>query len=314
MVDRVIQMSGYEEKKKRKNANEHKRRGIGLSMFFHGCGFTGNGERDHIKGRARLVKNEEDHVEILIANVEMGQGAQTTMRKIAAAALDIELNKVFFQNPDTDRVPDSGPTVASRTTVIVGKLVYDAAMELKTKWETGKRQEAEVQYQYPEGYQWDNDSFAGDAYTCYSWGVNAVEVEVDPITLESEIKGVWAVYDIGKSIDDRLVRGQIDGGIVQGLGYAGMEVMENRQGRFIQRSSTDYIIPTAMDIPMIQSELMCEPYSDGPFGAKGLGELTFVGSPIAYALAMEDALEIRINNIPVRPEFLMEVAEDDKRN
>ncbi|MDF2890409.1 MAG: xanthine dehydrogenase family protein [Clostridia bacterium] len=314
MVDRVIQMSGYEEKKKLKNANEYKRRGIGLSMFFHGCGFTGNGERDHIKGRARLVKNEEDHIEILIANVEMGQGAQTTMRKIAAAALDIELNKVFFQNPDTDRVPDSGPTVASRTTVIVGKLVYDAAMELKTKWETGKRQEAEVQYQYPEGYQWDNDSFEGDAYTCYSWGVNAVEVEVDPITLESEIKGVWAVYDIGKSIDDRLVRGQIDGGIVQGLGYAGMEVMENRQGRFIQRSSTDYIIPTAKDIPMIQSELMCEPYSDGPFGAKGLGELTFVGSPIAYALAMEDALEMRINNIPVRPEFLMEVADDDKRN
>jgi CO/xanthine dehydrogenase Mo-binding subunit len=281
-------------------------------MFFHGCGFTGNGERDHIKAKARLVKDEEDLIEILISNVEMGQGAQTTMRKIAAAALDIELDRVLFQNPDTDRVPDSGPTVASRTTVIVGKLVYDAAMELKAKWKPGMQQQVEVQYQYPHGFQWDNDSFAGDAYTCYSWGVNVVEVEVDTLTLESTIKGIWAVYDIGKSIDDRLVRGQIDGGIVQGLGYASMEIMENIQGRFKQRSSTDYIIPTAMDIPMIQSELMCQPYSEGPYGAKGLGELTFVGSPIAYALAMEDALGMRINSIPVRPEFLMEVAKDDQ--
>jgi CO/xanthine dehydrogenase Mo-binding subunit len=315
MVDRVLDMSNYTKKKNVKNeVGSKKLTGLGLSMFFHGCGFTGNGERDHIKGRARLVKDEEDKVEILIANVEMGQGAGTTMRKIASSALDIPLNEVLFINPDTDRVPDSGPTVASRTTVIVGKLVYDAAIELKAKWKAGIRQQVEVEYQYPEGYQWDNDHFSGDAYTSYSWGVNVVEVELDRITFESEIKGVWAVFDIGKSIDDRIVKGQIDGGIVQGLGYGGMEVMENIDGRFKQRTSTDYIIPTAMDIPIIQSELMCEPYSDGPYGAKGLGELSLVGSPIAYAMALEDALGIRINKIPVRPEFLMEVAENDKRN
>ena len=315
MVKRAMEMSNFTEKKKSNHEHGNKKlKGLGLSMFFHGCGFTGNGERDHIKGKARLVKDEEDKVEILISNVEMGQGALTTMRKLAAAALDIELSRVLFRNPDTDRVPDSGPTVASRTTVIVGRLVYDAAMELKAKWKPGMRQQAEVEYQYPEGYQWDNDNFAGDAYTSYSWGVNVVEVEVDSITFESEIKGVWAVYDIGKSIDDRIVKGQIEGGIVQGLGYGGMEVMENVQGRFKQRTSTDYTIPTAMDIPMIYSELMCEPYSQGPFGAKGLGELTFVGSPIAYALAVEDALNMRINRIPIRPEFLMEAAEDDKCN
>ena len=315
MVDRVMEMSNYTGKKKGKNEYGNKKlRGVGLSMFFHGCGFTGNGERDHIKGKARMTKDEEDKVEILIANVEMGQGAQTTMRKIASSALDIPLNRVLFINPDTDRVPDSGPTVASRTTVIVGKLVYDAAIELKAKWQPGILQQAEVEYQYPEGYQWDNDSFSGDAYTSYSWGVNVVEVEVDTITYESEIKGVWAVFDIGKSIDDRIVKGQIDGGIVQGLGYGGMEVMENIGGRFKQRTSTDYIIPTAMDVPIIQSELMCEPYSEGPYGAKGLGELSLVGSPIAYAMAVEDALGIRINRIPIRPEFLMEVAEYDKRN
>ncbi|MDF2592240.1 MAG: xanthine dehydrogenase family protein [Clostridia bacterium] len=315
MVARVMEMSNYAEKKRSfQGSDNQKRRGLGLSMFFHGCGFTGNGERDHIKGKARLIKNEEDIVEILIANVEMGQGAGTTMRKIVSAALDIPISRVMYRNPDTDRVPDSGPTVASRTTVIVGKLVYDAAVELKAKWQQGVQQQAEIEYQYPEGYQWDNESFAGDAYTSYSWGVNVVDVEVDTITYESEIKGVWAVFDIGKSIDDRNVKGQIDGGIVQGLGYGAMEVMENVGGRFKQRTSADYIIPTAMDIPMIQSELMCEPYTEGPFGAKGLGELSLVGSPIAYAMAVEDALGIRINSIPVRPEFLMEVAENDKRN
>lgn len=315
MVARVIEMSNYTEKKKSYHEHHSKKRsGLGLSMFFHGCGFTGNGERDHIKGKARLLKDEEDRVEILIANVEMGQGAGTTMRKIVSRALDIPIDRVLFKNPDTDRVPDSGPTVASRTTVIVGRLVYDAAMELKSKWQPGILQQAEVEYQYPEGYQWDNDNFSGDAYTSYSWGVNVVEVEVDTITYESEIKGVWAVFDIGKSIDDRNVRGQIDGGIVQGLGYGGMEVMENTGGRFKQRTSADYIIPTAMDIPVIESELMCEPYSAGPFGAKGLGELSLVGSPIAYAMAVEDALGIRINSIPIRPELLMEVRTDDKRN
>ena len=313
MVDRVMEMSNYAKKKKDKHEYSSKKlRGLGLSMFFHGCGFTGNGERDHIKGRARLTKDEDDIVEILIANVEMGQGAQTTMRKIASAALDIPLDRVIFINPDTDRVPDSGPTVASRTTVIVGKLVYDAAKQLKEKWQPGIFQQAEIEYQYPEGYKWDNDKFSGDAYTSYSWGANVVEVEVDTITFETEIKGVYAVFDIGKSIDDRIVKGQIDGGIVQGLGYGGMEVMENIGGRFKQRTSTDYIIPTAMDIPFIHSELMCEPYSEGPYGAKGLGELSLVGSPIAYAMAVEDALGIRINKIPVRPEFLMEVESNEK--
>jgi CO/xanthine dehydrogenase Mo-binding subunit len=197
--------------------------------------------------------------------------------------------------------------------VVVGKLIYDAALRLKDKWKSGVEQIEEAQYQYPEGYEWDNSCFLGDAYTNYSWGVNAVEVEVDPLTYQSSITGVWSVFDIGKAIDEKIVKGQIDGGIVQGLGYGAMEVMENKNGRFKQRTSTDYIIPCALDIPSIQSELMCEPYKDGPFGAKGLGELTLVGAPIAYALAMENALNRPIYSLPVRPEFLMEVAAYDEK-
>ena len=309
MMNRVMALSDYEKKKKafREAQEGPVSRGIGISLFLHGCGFTGNGEQDHIKAKVKVAKTPEHQAEILIANVEMGQGTQTTMRKIAAKALDIPLEQVVFPNPDTDRVQDSGPTVASRTTVIVGRLVQEAALKLKSKWEEEEPAAAEASYQYPEGYEWDNDSFTGDAYTNYSWGVNVLELEIDRLTMESRITGVWAVFDIGKSMDDRIVRGQIDGGIVQGLGYAGMEVMENRQGRFLQKTSADYIIPTAMDIPPIYSELLCQPYSNGPFGAKGLGELTLVGAPIAYALAVEDALKIPINRLPIRPEQLLEV-------
>jgi CO/xanthine dehydrogenase Mo-binding subunit len=314
IIDKVTEMSSYKEKKEKfqDERDKGKLKGIGLSVFFHCGGFTGSGERDIIKARVKLQKYSDDSVEVLIANVDMGQGAQTSLRKIAARALDIPLERIIFKNPDTDRVPDSGPTVASRTTVIVGRLIKDAAEELKLKWKEGKAQEAEVDYKHPEGFPWDGDKLMGDAYTSYSWGANVVEVEVDPVTYETSIGGAWAVYDVGKAIDDRIIKGQIDGGVLQGLGFASIEVVENKGGRFVQRTSTDCIVPTSKDAPLIESALICEPYEGGPYGAKGMGELTLVGAPAAYALAVENALGIDINSIPVRPEYLMEVAKHEK--
>lgn len=314
MIERVLEVSSYREKKIRfqEERKRGKLKGIGLSLFFHGGGFTGSGEREHIKSKVKLVKHANEIVEILIANVEMGQGTQTSLRKIVAYTLEIPLEKVIYENPDTDRVPNSGPTVASRTTVIVGKLLKDAAEALKLKWNESDKVEVMAEYKHPEGFYWDDEHFIGDAYNSYSWGANVVEVEVDPITLIPSIDKVWAVFDIGNAIDERIVKGQIDGGILQGLGYAGIEVMENKDGRFMQRSNADYIIPTSKDAPKIDSELICEPYYYGPFGAKALGELTLVGSPSAYALAVENATGVSINKIPVRPEHLMEVLEHDK--
>lgn len=314
MIKKVDDMSSYKRKKEKFRIDRQNGilKGIGMSLFFHGGGFTGNGERDLIKAVAGLVKHADGKVEILSANVDMGQGAGTTLRKIAADALNIPLENVVFINPDTDRVPDSGPTVASRTTMVVGKLIYDAAIELKKRWNEQGEVKVFTKYNYPDGFEWDNDNMKGDAYTSYSWGVNVVEIEVDPVTMCPKVDGVWAVYDIGCPIDERIVKGQIDGGILQGIGYAGMEVMENRNGRFMQRTGTDYIIPASSDSFPIESALICEPYKDGPYGAKALGELTLVGAAAAYALAVEDALSININSIPVKPEYIMEVLEHGK--
>lgn len=303
MIERAAEMSSYYEKIKEFKDNPNK--GIGISLFFHGGGFTGSGERDFIKAKAKLRKIG-NKVEILIANVEMGQGALTTIRKIAASALDIPLTDVIYQNPDTKRIVNSGPTVASRTIVIVGKLVYDAAIEIKKRWNEDNF-EIISDYKYPEGFSFDDKTFFGDAYTSYSWGVNVVEVTVDRVTYETKADKVWAIYDIGRAIDDKIVKGQIDGGILQGLGYAAIEVMEIKDGRVMQRTNTDYTISTSKDAPPIISELINEPYENGPYGAKALGELTLIGAAPAYALAVENALDKNINRLPLKPEYLMEV-------
>lgn len=311
IIDKVVEMSSYREKQKQfqEERKKGKLKGIGMSLFFHGGGFTGSGERDHIKAKVKLVKNIDETVEILIANIEMGQGAQTSLRKIVAHVLAIPAERIIYENPDTDRVPDSGPTVASRTTLVVGKLLYNAALQLKERWNESNRVEVITQYKHPEGFEWDDTNFVGDAYTSYSWGANVVEVEVDPITYEITINKVWAVFDIGTPIDERIVKGQIDGGILQGLGYAGIEVMTSSNGLLNQRTSTDYTIPTSKDAPQIESDLVCECSGDGPFGAKCLGELTFIGAPPAYALAVENAVGKELNKIPITPEYLMEVME-----
>ncbi|HUV06696.1 MAG TPA: xanthine dehydrogenase family protein molybdopterin-binding subunit [Spirochaetia bacterium] len=316
MIDAAVRMSGYRKKyldfPRNKSPNL---RGVGLSLCFHGCGFTGSGERDLIKARVKLKHRADGTVEILAANVEMGQGPQTTLRKIVAESLGISMDRVIYANPDTDRVPDSGPTVASRTVMIVGGLLAEASKELakelgeKMKTRPGSDCECEVvrEYRHPDHLRWDQGTFEGDAYPTYSWAVTVVEVEIDPLTCEIEVKGVWAVYDIGRAIDEKIIRGQIEGGILQGLGYATLEVMNQKDGKLLQGSITDYIIPTSVDSPKIESLLIDNPYTTGPFGAKCAGELPLVGTAPALAAAVQHALRAPIRRIPVTPEYLWEI-------
>lgn len=310
LIDRIEEMSQYSKKYKEYKSSDTLK-GIGMSLFFHGGGFTGSGERDHIKAVVKLRKYKDDSVEILISNVEMGQGTQTTLRKIVAMELKVPISKIILVNPDTDRVPNSGPTVASRTIMIVGKLLQKAAIKLKECWISGEEQQITENYKFPDEFYWDDSKFEGDAYNEYSWGANVVEVKVNPLTFEVKVLGVYAVFDIGVPIDEKIIRGQIDGGMLQGLGHGSIEKLEINNGRLIQRTNTDYVIPTALDFPKIESATIRNPYENGPFGAKSAGELTFIGAPVAYALAVENALGIDICKIPVTPEYLMEVMNNE---
>ncbi|MCF8012281.1 MAG: xanthine dehydrogenase family protein molybdopterin-binding subunit [Clostridiales bacterium] len=297
VTDKILARSGYEQKKD----NPGKNRGIGISLFIHGCGFTGKGEVD-ISGEV-ILKKKGNKVSILTSNVEMGQGASTTLIKIAAHSLSIPEKDVDFVKQDTDAVPNSGPTVASRTAMIIGGLVKKASNKLLDKW---KEEETEVKevYKHPDYVTWDNDTFHGDAYPVYSWGANVAEVEADPVTCEVEVKKLWGVYDIGVALDEDIIRGQMQGGMVQGLGYAYLEKLTDQRGKLDQLNLTDYTIPTSVDVPEIECDFIENPYEFGPYGAKCAGELPLSGVAPAMAEAVEQALGLDVRQAPMTPEYL----------
>ncbi len=302
MIREITDRSGYW--KKSREYGRGSGRGIGFALYNHGGAFTGNGEQAIIKAHAVLVKTG-GHVDIRVGSTEMGQGFQTALRKIAATVLGLPIDDISYDNPDTSLVADSGPTAASRSTMIVGKLIERAANEMKQRWDDGDFS-VEVEYEHPEGHPWDQSTFRGDAYLGYGWGVACVEVEADMDTNEIRTVGIWTSHEIGKAIDELIVHGQINGGVIQSLGYAAMEKMENRKGHFRASSMSDYIIPTSMDFPSQYYHIQENPYPWGPYGAKGMGELVFNGADAAYADAVERALGIEINKIPVPPEDLEE--------
>ena len=287
------------------------RRGIGMSLYFHGAGFTGSGERDIIKAVCRLAKHADGTVEILAANGEIGQGLRTTFPKIVAKELGLPLEKVRFEHPDTARVPDSGPTVASRSLMIVGELLRRCAVRLRETWVDGEEQMVEEHFKEPDFMiPFYLDKFQGDAYPTYAWGVNAIEVEVDTYTGLTKILGAYGSFDVGTPMDEGIVMGQMEGGFLQGIGYASMESMDyDSRGRIRNNSFSDYLIPTATDAPNLTCMLHVEKYPDGPYGAKGAGELPLVGAPGAYVEAMEQALGgiVRQRHAPFTPEDTMKV-------
>ena len=302
MLDVITRESDYWRK-----AKEYKPgcgRGIGIALYNHGGAFTGNGEQAIIKAHARLVKTG-DRVSIQVGSTEMGQGFKTSLRKICAATLGVSIDQIEYLDPDTSKVVDSGPTAASRSTMVVGRLVERAAQEMKERWSEGDFT-TEVEYEHPDGYPWDQATFRGDAYLGYGWGVACVEVEVDKLTNEVKTLGVWSSHEIGKAIDELIVHGQINGGILQSLGYGSMEKLEVKGGRFKQKSMSDYVIPTSMDFPKQFYHIQENPYPWGPYGAKGMGELVFNGASAAYVDAVERALNTRFASIPIPPEAIEE--------
>lgn len=317
MIEQIDKACDYRRKRAlyEKQTGGRYRRGIGLSMVFHGAGFTGSGERDLIKAVAKLHKNPDGTVEILVANVDMGQGLKTTFSKIVAKELNIPIEQVIYEDPDTDRVPDSGPTVASRSMMTVGELLRKAAGRLREQWVDGKDQEIEEHFQEPDFVmEFSLDKFHGDAYPTYSWSVNAVELEVDTLTGLARVLGAYGSFDVGTPIDENIVTGQMEGGILQSIGHASTEFMTaDKNGRIRNNSFSDYIIPTAMDVPNLETMLYVEKYPLGPYGAKGAGELPAVGAAGAYVAAMEQALHTNLNHAPFTAEDTMRVLREEAK-
>jgi CO/xanthine dehydrogenase Mo-binding subunit len=284
------------------------RRGRGYIFYFHGAGFTGSGE-SRLAGRATVARTVEGRYEVRSSSTDIGQGAITIFTQIAAGALGVDPKLVDVIDPTTKLVPDSGPTVASRTCMVVGGLVERASRELREKLATAPaplEEEVAVTHQYepPPGIHFDDATYTGAAYPCYGWAACLVDVLVDLDTYEVSIDRCVQAIDVGKAINPHIVKGQIEGGTLQALGWALLENVVYKDGKVMNGNMTNCIVPTFADAPEMETIIVEVPYPFGPSGAKGVGEIPMDGPAAAVANAVENALGCAFDALPISPEAI----------
>jgi CO/xanthine dehydrogenase Mo-binding subunit len=271
----------------------------------------------------------DGRAQILVSSTEFGQGTNTILCQVAAQTLQIPYEQVTVARPDTSVVPNSGPTVASRTAMIVGKLVERASAQMLNKL----RLDADLPSQYvPEEFtaaalrylqrhgslrcsvryepvnpvEWNDELFHGDAYPAYAWAVYVAEVAVDMNTYSASVTRFDALQEVGKIMHPVLAKGQIEGGVAQGIGYALYEKCVWKDGRMMNNQMTNYIMPTSADLPEIHVHFEETPSVHGPGGAKGIGELPMDGPAPAILNAIENATGVSFDSIPLLPEDIFE--------
>jgi len=342
LLDRALQLADYDVKQQR-YAKENKeetegltrKKGMGIAAFLHGAGFTGSGER-YLSSVVGVEGGADGGVRVLVSSTEFGQGTNTVLCQIAAEALGLRYGDVAIAQPDTAQVPNSGPTVASRTAMVVGKLVASAALGLKqTLIGTGMLGETHTaeefrdacrkyiaahgdlrsfaRYEPPPGIHWDDEKYRGEAYAAFAWAVYVAEVTVDLATYSVSVDDFVALQEVGRVLHPVLARGQVLGGVAQGIGFALYEKVEWRNGRMHNNQMTNYIMPTSADVPAVRVYFEELGNQYGAFGAKGIGELPMDGPAPAIVNAVEDALRIPFNSVPLLPEDIFEAITGHER-
>ncbi len=253
----------------------------------------------------------------------MGQGTKTIFPQLAAEALGVSMDEIELADVDTAQVPDSGPTVASRTAMVVGGLVIEACRRLRAVVEQRSPNGGTFAERYADdarihgatridqhfepypGVDFDDTTYRGDAYPAFGWASAIAEVDVDLDTGEVAVRSVVAADDVGRVIHPVLAEGQVEGGTLQAVGYATIEEIKLRDGRYLNDRLATYLIPTALDAPRISTILVEAPFSGAPHGAKGIGELPMdVGAPAVVA-AIHDATGVWIHELPASPERIL---------
>lgn len=330
LLDRALVEADYRTKKQRfaaDNAGRTTKKGIGMAAFLHGAGFTGSGE-SYLSSVVGVEGTADGRVRVLVSSAEFGQGTKTVLSQIAAEALGVPYGYVETAPADTGQVPNSGPTVASRTVMVVGKLVQSAASGVRqTLMAAGKLKENDspeefrtacreyvaergpirswARYEAPADIFWDDEKYRGEAYAAFAWAVYVAEVTVDLVTYSVTVDDFVALQEVGRVLHPVLARGQIAGGVAQAIGYTLYENVVWQKGRMLNSQMTNYIMPTSADLPPIRVffEELGNVY--GAFGAKGIGELPMDGPAPAIVNAIGDALGIGFNEIPVLPENIL---------
>ncbi|NUV00157.1 xanthine dehydrogenase [Marinitoga sp. 1154] len=342
-LENIKRLSNYDNLKKEikefNKSNKLKKRGLGWSHIIYGVSLGAGGQ--HLD-----ASNSEVHVfpdgtiNIMFGGTEIGQGAKTAISMIVSEVLGQKLEKINVLQTDTFIVQDSGPTVASRTTVFSGNAAKDAAEKIKRniieflckkfdveekdiKINLGTYKIKDKEYSFEEIAKMANDANVklnesgwfkspklnfdmengiGEAYVTYTYSTQLSLVEVDMLTGKVEVIKMWISHDIGKAINYDGVIGQIQGGAVQGMGHAIMEEIKQVNGKIITSNFNNYVIPTIKDIPEIIPDIVEEEFPYGPFGAKGIGEPSLMSAPPSIANAVSNAIKRRISRIPITME------------
>ncbi|MGC2371396.1 MAG: xanthine dehydrogenase family protein molybdopterin-binding subunit [Candidatus Sulfotelmatobacter sp.] len=331
LLDRALEISDYHAKTSRfakENQDTTTKKGMGIAAFLHGAGFTGSGER-YLSSVVGVEGCADGSVRVLVSSTEFGQGTKTVLSQIAAEALGLPYEKVSVAQADTLEVPNSGPTVASRTVMVVGKLVQSAALGIKQtllssnllrepytaeEFRAACKQYVAAhgqfrswsRYEPPADVFWDDEKYRGEAYAAFAWAVYVAEVKVDPITYSVSVDDFVALQEVGKVLHPLLASGQIIGGVAQGIGFSLYEKVIWQNGRMQNGQMTNYIIPTSSDMPPIRVFFEELGNIHGAHGAKGIGELPMDGPAPAIINAVSNALGVHFDSIPLLPEDIMD--------
>ena len=347
IVQAVRKKSGWDKKVGSRESGVEGRgdvvTGIGFSATYYGVGL---GAKGRYLDRAGALVNvyKDSSVGVNVGNTEMGQGALTVLAQIAAETLNAPYESVKVEEVDSSKVPDSGPTVASRTTLMSGNAIIEAATPIRERifktayamlielgadasqkltaagglffmsgktvdfkkvvaecWVRRQKMSEQGWYAAPRT-TFKMEDGQGDAYVIYSYSANAAEVEVDLKTGVLKVKKIWAAYDVGKIVNPKLALGQAQGGILQGLSWAVYENLVYKNGIMVNPNFTDYVIATTADKPEYDITFIEKPYKDGPYHAKGMGEVPLIGVAPAIANAVKNACGARVTSVPLLPE------------
>ncbi len=353
-LERARELSGWDELRQVSGRTpmprDHVLRGLGVGSIYYGVSLGAKGLALDGSG-AHINVYRDGSVRIGVGGTEMGQGLLTVLAQIAADSLGVPIDSIHVERADTSVVPDSGPSVASRTTLMTGNAVIDAARKLRAVmgevaadslgldaseiefgggtvgsveknvtfaelaeqcWMRNVSTAADGWYAAPESTFDENGQ--GDAYAVYSYATHVAEVEVDTETGQVSVVRITAAHDVGRVMNPVTLEGQIEGGVLQGVGMALYEQMKTEGGAVKTPDFSTYIIPTAMDTPEIRTVFVEDPYSRGPFGAKGIGETPAMPGAVAVANAVSNALGVRFHELPLTPERVRRAVSERKNS
>ncbi len=321
---------------------DHKKRGRGMAASWYGIARTATIDR----AGAWAELDDGGTAKVVTGVTEIGEGILTVLAQIAAEELGIRPEDVTLGDNDTARSPEAAHAGATRQTYMIGNSVALACRDARARlfdeiadhwgvpadsleafdgelWATGTNLKMTMEEAVDtckkrgvvpvgsgsftaHGTGLDPVDGSGSPWQAYVFGTQVAEVEVDTVTGEVQVLGIWAAHDVGRAINPRGVEGQIEGGVVQGLGQALMEDYKLDQGHTSTHGFAKYILPTSLDVPEITSIIVEDPDPESPLGAKGIGEPALVPTAPAIMNAIYDAIGVRITSLPATPEKILE--------